>query len=191
MDPYSKPCSLSVLRFSCGKHWTRNHTCKISPKESAQFNLPPASKFEGSLWHQTTALRGHLCSPMCKRRSPGRGQWEGQCHIVPCVCWSLVAQEQEPVLQLVSDALEITADLSSAGFSRGEMSGCDFFIFEAFSMGKISDRVGSHLATICSVSFCGTPAPCCSVSWPGHSRGLIIQGSSGFYLQALATCTFN
>lgn len=191
MDPDSKPCSLSVLCFSCGKHWTINHTCKISLKEPAQFNLPPASKAEGSLWRWTTALQGCLCSPMCRRRSPGRGQREGQCHVVPCVCWGLVAQEQGPVLQLVSDALEITADLSSTGLSRGEMSGGDFFIFEAFSMGKISDRVGSHFAAIQCVSFCGTPAPCCGVSWPGHSQGLIIRGSGGFYSQPLATCTLN
>lgn len=49
MDTGSKPFSLNVLYFSCGKYWTRNHTRKMSPKEPAWFNLPPASKVEDNL----------------------------------------------------------------------------------------------------------------------------------------------
>lgn len=61
---------------------------------------------------------GHLCSPMrSSSMSVGRGQWDGQCYVVPCVCWGLVTQEPGPVLQLASGALEITSDLSSTGLS--------------------------------------------------------------------------
>lgn len=79
---------------------------------------------------------------------------------MPCVCWGWVAREQGPGLQPASGALEITAALSGTGLGRGEgVRGCDFFIFEAPSMGENKRQGGIPLCSYSVSTDCPAAAP--------------------------------